>query len=140
MCNIITLIFNIFSPQFLILMKKNNNNNAKNTVSSTVKINVEKKAVVQTSEYLSVIFTTLYLLVHFVTDWGGADVMGSQWLYTGTLDFFILGYIILNANQYKAAIENIFKIIRVDALWRMTHLERPNTKPFGVRVSLSFRF
>ncbi len=38
------------------------------------------------------------------------------------------------------AVENIFKIIRVDALWRMTHLERPNTKPFGVRVSLSFRF
>ena len=84
-------------------MKKNNNNNnnAKNTVSSTVKINVEKKAVVQTSEYLSVIFTTLYLLVHFVTDWGGADVMGSQWLYTGTLDFFVLGYIIINVNQYN---------------------------------------
>ena len=38
------------------------------------------------------------------------------------------------------AIENIFKIIRVDALWRMTHLERPNTRPFGLRVSLSFRF
>ena len=50
-----------------------------------------------------------YLLVHFVTDWGGADVMGSQWLYTGTLDFFVLGYIIINVNQYNAAIENIFK-------------------------------
>ena len=38
------------------------------------------------------------------------------------------------------AVENIFKIVRVDALWRMTHLERPNTRAFGVRVSLSFRF
>ncbi len=38
------------------------------------------------------------------------------------------------------AIENIFKIVRVDLLWRMTHLERPNAKPFGLRVSLNFRF
>jgi hypothetical protein len=38
------------------------------------------------------------------------------------------------------AVENIFKIVRVDALWRMTHLDRPNTRPFGVRISLSFRF
>jgi hypothetical protein len=38
------------------------------------------------------------------------------------------------------AVENIFKIVRVDALWRMSHLERPNTRAFGVRVSLSFRF
>ncbi|MFM2284743.1 MAG: hypothetical protein RLZZ543_240 [Bacteroidota bacterium] len=38
------------------------------------------------------------------------------------------------------AVENIFKIVRVDALWRMTHLDRPNAKAFGVRVSLSFRF
>ncbi len=38
------------------------------------------------------------------------------------------------------AVENIFKIVRVDALWRMTHLDRPNTRAFGVRVSLSFRF
>lgn len=38
------------------------------------------------------------------------------------------------------AIENIFKIVRVDALWRMTHQDRPNTQRFGVRVSLSFRF
>jgi hypothetical protein len=38
------------------------------------------------------------------------------------------------------AIENIFKIVRVDLPWRMTHLERPNAKPFGLRVSLNFRF
>ena len=38
------------------------------------------------------------------------------------------------------AIENIFKLVRIDALWRMTHLERPGARRFGVRVSLSFRF
>jgi hypothetical protein len=38
------------------------------------------------------------------------------------------------------AIENIFKIIRVDLLWRMTHLERPDAKPFGLRASFSLRF
>jgi len=38
------------------------------------------------------------------------------------------------------AVENIFKIVRIDWLWRMTHLERPNAKRFGVRVSMNFRF
>ena len=38
------------------------------------------------------------------------------------------------------AVENILKVIRIDALWRMTHLERPSTKPFGLRISLVFRF
>ena len=38
------------------------------------------------------------------------------------------------------AVENILKVIRIDALWRMTHLERPSTKPFGLRMSLVFRF
>lgn len=38
------------------------------------------------------------------------------------------------------AIENIFKVVRVDALWRMTHLDRPLARPFGLRVSMVFRF
>jgi hypothetical protein len=38
------------------------------------------------------------------------------------------------------AIENILKIIRVDALWRMTHLERPGARAVGLRVSLVVRF
>lgn len=38
------------------------------------------------------------------------------------------------------AVENIFKVVRVDALWRMTHLERPQAKAFGMRVSLVLRF
>jgi len=38
------------------------------------------------------------------------------------------------------AIENIFKIVRVDALWRMTHLDNPATKAFGLRISIVLRF
>ena len=40
-------------------------------------------------------------------------------------------------------IENIFKIIRVDAVWRMSHLQdsgNPNVSKFGLFVSLFFSF
>jgi len=42
-----------------------------------------------------------------------------------------------------AGIENIFKIIRVDAVWRMSHLHddsNPNVSKFGLFVSLLFSF
>jgi len=32
----------------------------------------------------SAVITVLYLMVHFVSDFGGADVMGAQWLYTSS--------------------------------------------------------
>jgi len=31
-------------------------------------------------------------------------------------------------------IENIFKVMRVDALWRLNYLDHPNISPFGIRV------
>jgi hypothetical protein len=37
-------------------------------------------------------------------------------------------------------IENIFKVIRVDVLWRMTHLDNPNVERFGVRAGLQIIF
>jgi O-antigen ligase len=52
----------------------------------------------------------LYLLVHFIPDFGGADVMGSQWLYVSLLDFAILAYILLNNQQYKAAIQAVLQL------------------------------
>jgi len=39
-----------------------------------------------------------------------------------------------------AGIENIFKILRVDAVWRLSYLDHPNITPFGIRVSLQFSF
>ena len=42
-------------------------------------------------------------MVHFVSDFGGADVMGAQWLYTSSLDLIVLAYIIFNRNTYNEA-------------------------------------
>ncbi|MFZ9417826.1 MAG: O-antigen ligase family protein, partial [Sediminibacterium sp.] len=54
------------------------------------------------------LFTLLYLLVHFIPDLGGADVMGAQWLYSSVLDLVVLGYIFLNKSKYKEAIQAIY--------------------------------
>ena len=48
------------------------------------------------TDYILLLFTALYLIVHFIPDLGGADVMGAQWLYTSLVDLSILGYFILN--------------------------------------------
>lgn len=38
-------------------------------------------------------------------------------------------------------IENIFKIARIDAVWRLSHLDtRPNIEKFGIRGTLQLRF
>ncbi len=45
--------------------------------------------------------------------------------------------------EASAGIENIFHFIRIDAVWRLTHLhdpENPNPAKFGVFVSLNFSF
>lgn len=56
----------------------------------------------------SILFTLLYLLVHFIPDLGGADVMGAQWLYSSSLDLIVLGYIIFNRSKYAEAITTIY--------------------------------
>ncbi|QKG80335.1 DUF5686 and carboxypeptidase-like regulatory domain-containing protein [Tenuifilum thalassicum] len=42
--------------------------------------------------------------------------------------------------ELSAGVENIFKVFRVDALWRLTHLDNPNIEPFGIRVGLQIIF
>jgi hypothetical protein len=37
-------------------------------------------------------------------------------------------------------IENIFKILRVDALWRLSYLDHANIVRFGLRAKLQFEF
>lgn len=39
-----------------------------------------------------------------------------------------------------AGIENIFKLFRVDAVWRLSHLDNPNVSPFGIRGSMQIKF
>jgi len=57
---------------------------------------------------VSILFTALYLLVHFIPDLGGADVMGAQWLYSSSLDLLVLGYIFIYRARYKEAITVIY--------------------------------
>jgi O-antigen ligase len=58
----------------------------------------------------SLIFAILYLLVHFITDFGGADVMGAQWLYAGLIDLSVICYFIYNKAIFSEAINRIFKL------------------------------
>jgi hypothetical protein len=48
----------------------------------------------------------------------------------------------LHKPYYEAGvgIENIFKLFRVDAIWRFSYLDHPNTSPFGIRASMQFSF
>jgi len=42
--------------------------------------------------------------------------------------------------ETSIGIENILKIFRVDALWRLNYLDNPETIPFAVKVGVDFRF
>jgi hypothetical protein len=48
----------------------------------------------------------------------------------------------LRTPYYEAGvgIENIFKLIRVEALWRFSYLDHENVSPFGIRATMQFRF
>jgi len=49
----------------------------------------------------------------------------------------------LNKKPYYEAsvgIENIFKILRLDAVWRLSYLDNPGAIPFSIKGSLQFKF
>ena len=54
--------------------------------------------------------TFLYLMVHFIPDLGGADVMGAQWLYVSILDLLVLSYLFFNKGKFKAAIDAVLNL------------------------------
>ncbi len=59
-------------------------------------------------DYILLFFAAIYLIVHFIPDLGGADVMGAQWLYTSVVDLVVLGYIFINRKTYSEAIASVF--------------------------------
>ena len=59
-------------------------------------------------DYILLFFAAIYLIVHFIPDLGGADVMGAQWLYTSVVDLVVLGYIFINRKTYSEAISSVF--------------------------------
>lgn len=56
--------------------------------------------------------------------------------------FFPVGLMDVSKPYYEVGvgIENIFKIIRIDAIWRLSHLENPNIDKFGIRAGLQIIF
>ena len=62
------------------------------------------------SNFLVNFIVALYLIVHFIPDFDGADVMGAQWIYVSVIDFAVLGYIAKNYARFKEAIAGVFKI------------------------------
>ncbi len=67
---------------------------------------------------------------------GGMDKANKDYsvfpegLYTLSKPYFEAG----------AGIENIFKVFRVDAVWRLSYLDHPDITKFGVMFSLQFAF
>jgi len=47
-----------------------------------------------------------------------------------------------NKPYFEAGVglENLFKLFRVDALWRLSHLNNPNIQKFSIRLSMNFAF
>jgi hypothetical protein len=43
-------------------------------------------------------------------------------------------------SEVSVGIENIFKIFRVDAVWRLTYLDSPSAIPFSIKGSMQFTF
>jgi hypothetical protein len=37
-------------------------------------------------------------------------------------------------------VENIFKFIRVDAIWRLSYLDQPNARKFGILIGFDIQF
>jgi hypothetical protein len=42
--------------------------------------------------------------------------------------------------EVSAGVENIFSMLRIDAIWRLTHLQNPEAIPFGIRAKLQIGF
>lgn len=55
---------------------------------------------------------------------------------------FPTGLMEVNKPYYEVGVgvENIFKVIRIDAIWRLSHLDNPNIDKFGIRAGLQIIF
>ena len=42
--------------------------------------------------------------------------------------------------EVGAGIENIFHLLRFDAIWRLNYLNNPNIPHFGIKGSIQFKF
>jgi hypothetical protein len=59
----------------------------------------------------------------------------NLWVFPSTLGELTTPYI-----EAGVGIENIFKIIRIDAIWRLSNLNKPEVQRFGIRAKLQLIF
>jgi len=73
---------------------------------------------------------------------GGYDLRNDEKLSRdfngdGIADIYLLKQPYLEA---ALGVENIFKVLRIDALWRLSYLDHPDIVKFGFRAKLQFEF
>ncbi len=59
------------------------------------------------SSLIAILCSVLYLVVYFIPDMGGSDVMGAQWLYSSSLSLGIVAFIALRYKVYQEAISHV---------------------------------
>jgi O-antigen ligase len=60
------------------------------------------------STLIAILASLMYLLVYFIPDMGGSDVMGAQWLYASSLSLVLVGFIGIRYKEYAEAISQVF--------------------------------
>ena len=60
------------------------------------------------SSLIAILASLLYLIVYFIPDMGGSDVMGAQWLYASSLSLVLVGFIGIRYKEYAEAINQVF--------------------------------
>jgi hypothetical protein len=73
---------------------------------------------------------------------GGYDlkndlILSRDFNYDGKPDIYTLSKPYVEA---AVGIENIFKVLRIDALWRLSYLDNPNIVRFGIRAKFQVDF
>jgi O-antigen ligase len=60
------------------------------------------------SSLIAILASMLHLLVYFIPDMGGSDVMGAQWLFASSLSLILVGYIGIRYKEYAEAISQVY--------------------------------
>lgn len=70
---------------------------------------VRTKQTLQVRNFLELGLIGLYLLVHFISDYGSIDMMGPQWFYLAVIDGLALIYFLVNKNTYAERISEVLR-------------------------------
>ncbi|MDE5871377.1 MAG: hypothetical protein K2H22_05515 [Muribaculaceae bacterium] len=88
--------------------------------------------------------TKLREVVGFKCLWGGLSRRNNPDCHRNLFRFPSDAHVsIMGATPYMEAsvgIDNIFKILRIDYVWRLSYLDIPGTDRSGLRVALHFNF